>query len=65
MAEEILMKVILTIVGMATTGIIGYLSGYGRNKRNFEAWAEIFTQMELGESTPLTEAMEKYLARWM
>ena len=27
MAKEILMKVILTIVGMATTGIIGYLSG--------------------------------------
>ena len=27
MAKEILMKVILTIVGMVTTGIIGYLSG--------------------------------------
>lgn len=42
-----------------------YLSGYGRSKRYYEAWAEIFTQMELGESTPLTEAMEKYIARWM
>lgn len=42
-----------------------YLSRYGKSKRNFEAWAEIFTKMELGESDPLTEAMEKYIKRWM
>lgn len=42
-----------------------YLSRYGKSKRNYEAWAEIFTKMELGESNPLTEAMEKYIKRWM
>ena len=42
-----------------------YLSKYGKSKRNYEAWAEIFTKMELGESNPLTEAMEKYIKRWM
>ena len=42
-----------------------YLSRYGKSKRNYEAWAEIFTKMELGESDPLTEAMEKYIKRWM
>lgn len=42
-----------------------YLSRYGKSKRNFEAWAEIFTKMELGEADPLTEAMEKYIKRWM
>lgn len=42
-----------------------YLSGYGKSKRNYEAWAEIFTKMELGEDDPLTEAMRKFIERWM
>lgn len=42
-----------------------YLSGYGKSKRYYEAWAEIFTKMELGEDDPLTEAMRKFIERWM
>lgn len=38
-----------------------YLSNYGKSKRNFEAFAEIFTKMELGKKDPLTEAMAEYL----
>ena len=38
-----------------------YLSNYGKSTRNFEAFAEIYTQMELGQSTPLTEAMREYI----
>lgn len=36
MAEEILMKIILTIVGMITTGIIGYLSGKVKQSKEQE-----------------------------
>lgn len=36
MAEEILMKVVLTIVGMATTGTIGYLSGKVKQNKIIE-----------------------------
>ena len=36
MAEEIIMKIILTIVGMGTTGIIGYLSGKVKQNKELE-----------------------------
>ena len=38
-----------------------YLSRYGISKRNFEAFAEIFTKMELGDPDPLTKAMAEFL----
>lgn len=40
-----------------------YFSGYGRSKRHYEWFAETFAQMELGEKTPLTEAMKHWLER--
>lgn len=36
MAEEILMKVVLTMVGMATTGLIGYLGGKVKQNKELE-----------------------------
>ena len=36
MAEEILMKIILTVVGMTTTGTIGYLSGKVKQNKELE-----------------------------
>ena len=38
-----------------------YLSDYGKSKRNFEAFAEIFAQLQDGKSSPLTDAMQEYL----
>lgn len=40
-----------------------YLSGYAKSKRHYEWFAETFSQMELGEQTPLTEAMKHWLER--
>ena len=36
MAEDILMKVILTFVGMVTTGLIGYLGGKVKQSKEIE-----------------------------
>lgn len=36
MAEEIILKVILTIVGFITTGVLGYLSGKIKNYKAIE-----------------------------
>lgn len=38
-----------------------YLSNYGKSKRNYEAFAEIFAQLEDGKPSPLTDAMQEYL----
>jgi len=38
-----------------------YLTGYGRSKRNFEAFAEIFSGMRNGVDNPLTKAMREWL----
>ena len=37
-----------------------YLSDYGKSKRNYEAFAEIFAQMNDGKKSPLTDAMEEW-----
>jgi len=45
-----------------------YLTDYGKSKRNFEAFAEIFAGMELGVENPLTDAMKEYIEvmnEWM
>ena len=45
-----------------------YLTDYGKSKRNYEAFAEIFAGMELGVDNPLTRAMKEYLEEmkeWM
>ena len=42
-----------------------YLSRYGKSKRHYEWFAEIFAQYELGEETPLTKAMGEWLERNM
>ena len=45
-----------------------YLTDYGKSKRNYEAFAEIFAGMELGVDNPLTRAMKEYLEemeKWM
>lgn len=38
-----------------------YLTGYGRSKRNYEAFAEIFSGMRNGVDNPLTKAMREWL----
>lgn len=38
-----------------------YLSRYGKSTSHFEWFAETFAQMELGEETPLTKALKKWL----
>ena len=42
-----------------------YLSDYGKSTPRFEWFAETFTQMELGQKTPLTEALEEYIKEYM
>lgn len=38
-----------------------YFSGYAKSKRNYEWFAEGFAKMELGESSPLTDAIKEWL----
>lgn len=40
-----------------------YFSDYALSKRHYEWFAETFTQMILGEQTPMTEAMRRWLER--
>lgn len=41
------------------------LSMYAGSKKNFEWFAEAFTQMELGKQTPITKALNKYIKEFM
>lgn len=41
-----------------------YFSGYAKSKRNYEWFAETFTQMELGEETPITKALKEWLEKF-
>ena len=38
-----------------------YFSGYAKSKRNFEWFAELFAQHELGYETPFTQALDEWL----
>ena len=38
-----------------------YFSGYAKSKRNYEWFAELFAQSQLGEQTPFTQALLEWL----
>lgn len=38
-----------------------YFSRYGKSKNNYEWFAELFAQHELGEQTPFTQALDEWL----
>ena len=38
-----------------------YFSRYGKSKRNYEWFAEVFAKSQLGEQTPFTEAFQEWL----
>lgn len=38
-----------------------YFSGYSKSKQNYEWFAELFAQLELGEETPFTQALKEWL----